>query len=315
MERLTETHPDGGSIGLRLALQAMGTRFELVLAGDRDEHGLRAAGESALACVREWHERLTIFGKGSLVSLINAQAYEHPVRIDLDMLDLFRECQRLTEITGGAFDVAIGSLMAYHGFRESERPEEPPAFGMNCVEIDEKAMTIRFTAPGVKLDFGAIAKGWAIDRALDVLRESGVRSALLHGGTSTIGALGSAPGGTPWRVRMEDSADAPVALLCDASFSVSAPKGRMNEQNQGHVIDPRTGNPSLGAPMAGAIAVYSAETDAISTALVVLNERTGSIPAGVVSILPAENGGWEVRGDAEGRVEFRDQAEEGQRSS
>jgi len=293
----------------------MGTRFELVLAGDRDEHELRAVGESALACVREWHERLSIFDRGSLVSAINAQAHEHPVRIDRDMLDLLRECQRLTEITDGAFDVAVGSLMEYHGFRESERPEDRPAFGMHCVEIDERAMTIRFTEPGVKLDFGAIAKGWAIDRALDVLREAGVRSALLHGGTSTIGALGIAPDGNPWRVRIEDSADAPVALLRDASLSVSAPKGRLNEQNQGHVIDPRTGNPSLGARMAGVVAVYSAETDAISTALVVLNERPGSIPAGVVSILPGANGGWEVRGDAEGRIEYSDQAEEGQRSS
>ncbi len=308
----TDSHPDGGSIGLRLALQAMGTRFELLLADDRDLHELRAAGEAALACVRDWHVRLSVFDPGSLVSRINATAHREPVRIDLDMLDLFRACERLGSVTAGAFDVAVGALMDYHGFRAGVQGAEPPAYGMEHVEICERQMTVRFRVPGVKLDFGAIAKGWAIDRALDVLRESGVRSALLHGGTSTIGALGSAPGNKPWRVRIEDDEHAPIALLTDASLSVSAPKGRLNDSNQGHVIDPRTGMPSVGARLAAALAVYSDETDAISTALVVLNQRPGSIPAGVVSILPAENGGWDVRGDAKDRVEIPDQAQRGQ---
>lgn len=290
----------------------MGTRFELVLADERPEHELRPIGEAALACVQEWHERLSVFDPGSLVSRINAEANERPVRIDPDLLELLRACQRLHAITDGAFDVAVGSLMRHHGFRESERPPNRPAFGMHRVEIDERAMTVRFTEPGVALDFGGIAKGFAIDRALDVLRNFGITSALLHGGTSTVGALGTLPTGQPWRVRIEDCPGAPVALLRDASLSVSAPRGRLNEQGQGHVIDPRSGNPAIGARLAAAIAVYSADTDAISTALVVLNQRPGSIPADVVSILPAPDGGWLVGGDRAGQVELEHHTEEGQ---
>lgn len=290
----------------------MGTRFELVLADDRSEHELRPIGEAALASIRDWHDRLSAFEPGSMLSRINAEAYERAVRIDRDMLEMLLACSRLHELSAGAFDIAIGSLMQRHGFRGNESAEPLPAFGMKLVEIDETAMTVRFALPGMRLDFGAIAKGWAIDRALELLRGHGIRSALLHGGTSTVGVIGGLPEGGPWRVRIEDSPGAPVALLRDASLSVSAPKGRLNEQGQGHIIDPRTGNPSVGARIAAAIAVYSAETDALSTALVVLGERIGSIPGGVVSILPTESGSWLVEGDAEGRVEFQGHAEEGQ---
>ena len=160
----------------------------------------------------------------------------------------------------------------------------------------------------------------AIDRALDVLREEGVTSALLHGGTSTVGVIGSDRDGEPWRVRIEDDEHAPVALLRDASLSVSAPSGRLNERQEGHVIDPREGKPSAGARLAAVIAVYSAETDALSTALVVLGERPGSIPGDVVSILPAQGstpGGWAAAGDAAGRVIVSDSGsdQEGQHAS
>lgn len=296
--------PDGGPIGLRLALQAMGTRFELVLADERCEHELRPIGEMALACVQDWHDRLSAFDPGSLVGRINAEGFDRPVRVDQDMIELLRACERYHALSGGAFDVAMGSVMRRHGFRGDADPGGSPAFGMRHVEIDEKAMTVRLDAPGVAMDFGAIAKGWAIDRALRVLRELGVRSALLHGGTSTVGVLGGLPGGGPWRVRIEADLAAPVALLRDASLSVSAPRGRLNELGQGHIIDPRTGNPSVGARLAAAIGVYSADTDALSTALVVLGERPGSIPPEVVSILPRGEGAWLVEGEARGRVEF-----------
>ncbi len=311
------SHPDGGSIGLRLALSAMGTRFELLLTDDRDEHELRAAGETALEIIQDWHDRLSIFDKGSLVSRINTEAQDQHVRIDHDLLDLLKACQRWHSMTEGAFDIAVGSLMEHYGFRDASPTDRIPLYGMGRVEIDEDAMTVRFSEPGVKLDFGAVAKGWAIDRAMDELREAGVTSALLHGGTSTVGAIGNAPSGDPWRVRIEDNEHAPIVLLSDASLSVSAPKGRLNDRQEGHVIDPRTGKPSVGARLAAATAVYSGETDALSTALVVLGARPGSISQDVVSILSAQGstpGGWTVAGDAAGRVITYESDQEGQQT-
>lgn len=309
-----DTHPDGGPRGLRLALQAMGTRFELVLAGEMPERDLRAAGEEALVAVREWHDRLSAFERGSVVGLINAEAYERPVRIDREMLELLLACRKWHGMTSGAFDVALGSLMARHGFRDEPAQEEPPPFGMAHLEINGARSEVRLTAPGVRLDFGAVGKGWAIDRALDSLREAGVTSALLHGGTSTVGTIGADPSGEPWRVRLEESQDAPVAVLRDASLSVSATSGRRNAKGEGHVLDPRSGSPSSRVRLAAVIGVYSAETDALSTALLVLGERPGSIPADVVSILSSQTpdpGRWAIGGDAAGQVEFQGQSRKG----
>ncbi|HYD02310.1 MAG TPA: FAD:protein FMN transferase, partial [Phycisphaerales bacterium] len=120
----------------------------------------------------------------------------------------------------------------------------------------------RFTQP-VALDFGAIGKGWALDRAARVLREHGVTRALLHGGTSSVVTLGG-----PWRVALDDRA---AVDLTDASLGVSAPAGRTIGRGadvRGHILDPRTGRSAttLGAAVSGPSA---AVCDAWSTALVV----------------------------------------------
>lgn len=112
-----------------------------------------------------------------------------------------------------------------------------------------------------------------------MLRSSGVSSALLHGGTSTVVALGAPPGEPGWRVAVETapgSGPAPVAVLRDAALSVSAPHGRTLADGSGHVLDPRTGAPAEGPGVAAVIASSARWADAWSTALLVL----GALPPG-----------------------------------
>ncbi|RNC80869.1 MAG: FAD:protein FMN transferase [Phycisphaera sp.] len=288
--------PDGGSSGLRLALDAMGTRFELLIASDGPAHDLRAAGEEALDVICDWHNRLSAFDKGSIVNLINQHAGERAVRVDRDMLDLLIACSKWDEETGGVFDIALGSLMSQLGFRGQAGSNSTPAFGMSYLEINEEESAVFVTHPEVRLDFGAVAKGWAIDEACRVLQELGVTNALLHGGTSTAKAIGSRPDGQPWQVRTDAETDAPVVFLTDSALSVSAPRGRLNEAGQGHVIDPRTGEPTRGAQLGGAAVYSAAESDAWSTALLVLGERPGSMRDEIASILHTPAGEWSLGG-------------------
>ncbi|MBY0309209.1 MAG: FAD:protein FMN transferase, partial [Phycisphaerales bacterium] len=106
---------------LRLACPAMGTRFELILIGDRgaDAARLRAAGEEALDEVRRWHDLLSFFDKASIVARINREAAEggRPLPVPPDAADLLRLCLELAAATGGAFDIAVGHLMRRAGFR------------------------------------------------------------------------------------------------------------------------------------------------------------------------------------------------------
>src|SRR5439155_4204671 len=172
--------------------------------------------------------------------------------------------------------------------------------GMDKVFLDEESYTVKFAQPGMMLDLGAIGKGYAIERAVEILREAGVTSALLHGGTSTVYALGHPPDAEHWKVAVENpppSAGAtpfsgPLVLLKDEAVSVSAIWGRSFEVEGklfGHVLDPRTGWPAAGAVLAAVILPSATETDALSTALLTLGadgrERIEKLRPGMRTLL------------------------------
>jgi len=261
---------------MRLATQAMGTRFELVLVG-ADETHLRAAGEEALAEIEECDRRLSLFRQDSLLAHLNRSGAMRPVRADADTYALFELCADVHRASDGAFDPTVEPLMQAHGFRGA--PGDVSAararVGWDGVELDPEHCSIRMRRAGVALDLGAIGKGHGLDLAARALREAGIESALLHGGTSTVVAIGAPPGEEGWRVELAASAGAPCALLRDVALSVSAPHGRTIVREGitlGHVLDPESGEPAEGVALAAAITPIEAGAalaDAWSTALLV----------------------------------------------
>jgi FAD:protein FMN transferase len=202
---------------------------------------------------------------------------------------LLQHAQQLTLETGGAFDISIAPLVRCWGFMGGQgrmpTPEELAAarekVGMHNVLLDATRRAVRFAREGVMLDLGAIGKGYAVARAADFLRDAGVTSALIHGGTSTICAIGVPPDAPAWKVAV-DSASLPseaqpldpiVIALRDESLSISAASGRQfihDGKRYGHVLDPRTGQPTEGALLAAVALPSATETDALSTALLTL---------------------------------------------
>lgn len=256
----------------RLAVGAMGTRFELVLGacpGPVDRW--RSVGEAALDEILAWHARLNRFDQGSALSCLNRSAGRGPVGIDDELAECLACALELCERTGGAFDPTMGAAMRAAGCRETSG-SELPAFGAQHVRLDRTSSTIELTTPGVEFDLGGYAKGWAVDRAVEVLRDLGVTSALLHGGTSTVEAIGATPSGEPWRVRLGDDVGepGPTIGLIDQSLSLSRHDGREVGEGNGHVLDPRTGV-SAGRELEAAAVVGDAAAvcDAWSTAVLV----------------------------------------------
>lgn len=296
-----------------LARHAMATRFEMVLHGAKPT-ALRAAGEAALDEIERLEGVLSLYRPSSEIANVNAGAADEPVRVSVPVFRLIQRALDLARETAGAFDVTIGPLMRCWGFMADsgrvptadELAEARARVGWQFVELDPGEFTVRFGRPGMMLDLGAIGKGYAIDVAVDFLREAGVESALIHGGTSSIYAMGHPPDAPAWKVAVrgpEDAlesgtapphpvaipqggtsevADLPTYLLRDTALSVSAVWGKSfqtADKRYGHVIDPRTGQPAGDAVLAAVSLPSTTETDALSTALLTLGR------AGVAEIV------------------------------
>jgi len=256
---------DAGAPGdvVRLAIAAMGTRFELALRGPDRRHA-RAVGELALEEIRLAHGRLSAFEPASLVSAINRRAGEGWTTVDPATFDLLALAPEVHRASGGALDITLGPLMRAWGFRGGGAPEAAAVeraraiCGIRLLSLDAPSRRVALAAAGAQLDLGAIAKGHALDLAAAVLREHGVECALLHAGTSTALALGAPPGEEGWKIAMADRGRrlGPVVTLRDQALSVSSPSGRVIEAGgevRGHVLDPRTGAPARVGRYAAAV--------------------------------------------------------------
>jgi thiamine biosynthesis lipoprotein len=275
----------------QLACEAMATRFELVLHGP-NATVLRAAGEEAIAEIQRVEAVLSIYRADSEIAAINRAAARAPVRVTPEVFRLIEAAILLSHATEGAFDITVAPLMRAWGLMQGSGQlpaAEDVANAMQCVgssliELDPARFQIGFRKPGVMLDMGSIGKGYALDRAVEVLREAGISSALVHGGTSTSIAIGVPRQDAPWRVAIDpprldgaakrDAPEKPLAIidLCEESLSVSAVWGKgfqAGERYYGHVIDPRLGRPVEGTLLSAVVLPSAAESDALSTALLV----------------------------------------------
>lgn len=307
---------------IRMAVEAMGTRFELVLAG-HDERHLRAVGEEAILAILRWDLILSIFRADSVATQLNRHAATQPVPVEPDVLELVQRCQDISIQTQGAFDLTVAPLMKELGFhatdgsrslieaRDSASRQMP--LGMDQVLIDEARSTIAFTHRGVALDFGAVGKGQALDDVRSILLEHEVQTALVHGGTSTVLCLGAPPEENAWRVGISDPSSTNVgrriatASLRDEAMSVSAHSGRQlalaDGTAQGHVLDPRSGCPAAaGTLLAGCIADSAMVADAWSTALLVLGRRPDTAAASISTLVLDSAGSLSVAGNREASV-------------
>jgi len=269
---------------------------------------------------------LSLYRPGSEISRLNALAAREPVRVTPEVFRLLGHAKQLAQETAGAFDISIAPLVRCWGFMGGSGHYPAPdvlaaartSVGMHLVELDPGNFTVRFTRPGVMLDLGAIGKGYAIERAAEILRDAGVTSALLHGGTSTVFGLSHPPEGEHWRVSIENPADRPdqpalrsieidedptakapfaVVGLRDDALSVSAIWGKffqVDGKTLGHIIDPRTGAPAEAAALAAVAAPSATETDALSTALLTLglegHERIAGLGRGIRTLVVTGTG-------------------------
>jgi thiamine biosynthesis lipoprotein len=271
--------------------EAMACRFEVAFnAGEVAE--ATELGLDALDLVDEIESRLSVYRDTSELARLNATAANGWQPVSHDVCGLLVRARELFDATGGAFDIASGSLTRTWGFltRQGRTPEPEAleaaraASGMQWVEIDPEARRVRFTRPGVELNPGAIGKGWAIDRVVERLTDRGVPSVLVHGGSSSVRASGiqgpALPGRSGWRVGLRHPLR-PAQRLATITL-VNQALGTSGSGTQffidrgrrlGHILDPRTGLPAEGVLSATVIAPAAADADALATAAYVAGEE------------------------------------------
>ena len=235
-----------------LSCLCMASRLEVIVYHPDPERGRRAA-HAARDEVRRLERMLSAFRPDSELSRLNRLAAWGPVETDPELIALLEEAARIARLSGGAFNVAV----------EAGRRIGPDAF-----RIDRVRSTVEYSAPGTRVDLGAIGKGYAIDRAVGLLRHSGVGSALVSFGSTAYG-LGGQPGRQDWRLAIRHPRD-PHRTVGTITLQNCAISTSGDYEQPRHLIDPRSGQAATGTVSASVIAESAAASDAWSTAAFVL---------------------------------------------
>ena len=264
---------------VRIHRIAMACRFEVMLSSD-DARDM-AAARSALDEADDIESVLTVFRENSVVSDLNRRGAREDVAVGADLFALLAQSAELHARTGGAFDVTATPLnRCWESMeRDGRLPTEQEIagaralVGMRHVRLNAATRTVRFTRAGVEVNFGAIGKGFALDRMGALLRERGARRALLSAGHSSVLAIGGKGRGWPVDLRPR-LASRRVGRLWIKNGAVGTSGAgeefvEIDGQRYGEVIDPRTGRPADGVLGASVITGDAAAADALSTAFLI----------------------------------------------
>jgi thiamine biosynthesis lipoprotein len=282
--------PEADVALLRLSRRAMATTFELALPFATPNAW--DMGEVVFDLLDALEAQMTVYRDTSEVANINCTAPVAPVVVEPRLFELLETAARITAETDGAFDVTAGALVKAWGFfkgprgvpSETERATALERVGMKWVELVAKRRSVRFLRPGLEINLGSIGKGYALDRMAEALRDGWkITTALLHGGHSSVYAMGSPAGdGRGWSVGVthpwQPHRRLAVLRLRDRALGTSAATFRHLEYNGrklGHILDPRTGWSAEAMASASVLAPTAAEADALATAFFILGiEKT-----------------------------------------
>ncbi len=272
----------------------MGTTFAVRVVSDtlsdRRVASLRVVIEDALEDI---DQKMSTYRLDSELSRFNSARSTDPFPVSTETLAVFQHALEISELTGGAFDVTVGALVDAWGFGPSGQPAAFPTdadierlqehVGYQQLELDLVASTVRKSDPMLSSDLSALAKGYAVDRVVELLRAEGLESSLVEVG-GEVRTMGRSERGDAWRVGIERPMAGPPTVhrlvrLRDRALATSGDYRNYYEvggRRISHTIDPRTGRPvTHDLASVSVIAQLCVRADAIATALEVLGPDEG----------------------------------------
>ncbi|MDX1404528.1 MAG: FAD:protein FMN transferase [Woeseiaceae bacterium] len=263
----------------------MGTEVTVFLWHDDDEIG-QAAVNAVFHEIARLDQLMSTYIAESKISEINRLAAQSAVPADAELLTLITRSLDISVLTRGAFDITYESIGQHYDFREGRRPSadtisaELPRINYQLVEVNRVEGTVHFLAEGVRINLGGIAKGYAVERGVEILRGHGISHARITAGGDTR-LLGDR-NGEPWMVGVQDPRDSDkVAVtipLENEAISTSGDYERFfveGGERYHHIIVPSTGKPAGEVRSVTIIGPDAVLTDALSTSVFVMGVDQG----------------------------------------
>jgi thiamine biosynthesis lipoprotein len=288
---LSSVHALGGSGLQRYAFTEphMGTKVRIVLYAP-DEATATKAARAAFARIAELNRIMSDYDPDSELMRLCKKAGGPPVPVSMDLFRILQEAEKYSRLSDGAFDVSIGPVVRL--WRKARKTGQLPSadeiknalelVNYRNIQLNPVGRTVRLLLIGMLLDLGGIAKGYAADAALEVLRQHGITRALVALG-GDIAVADPPPDAPGWRIGISPlkDTDAPPRhhlLLKNAGVSTAGDLHQAVEiggRRYSHIIDPKTGMGLLGRRSATVVAPNATTSDGLDTGMCVLGPERG----------------------------------------
>jgi thiamine biosynthesis lipoprotein len=273
----------------RKVLRLMGNRFEISVIAD-DKHYAETCINAAVEEIQRIERLLTTFKEDSDTNRVNTLAGISPVKVEREMLELVQRCQKLSQITQGSFDITYGSVdKCLWNFDKNMTALPDAATAKKAVRlinyknviVDEKECTVFLKEKGMRIGFGGIGKGYAAEKAKQVLQNMGIKSGIVNA-AGDLSAWGHQSNGEPWTIGIADpdASRHPFSSLNITNMAI-ATSGNYEKyividgQRYSHTIDPKTGLPVSGIKSVTIIAPNAELADALATPVMVMGIKAG----------------------------------------
>ncbi|MHC4431818.1 MAG: FAD:protein FMN transferase [Planctomycetota bacterium] len=271
----------------------MGTFAHVVVIANDDETG-RECIHAALEEIHKVDELMSDYKSDSEISPVNKRAAEVPVAVSESTYEVLRRSVKFSTLTDGAFDITVGPLMDL--FREAEKGAAAPSpeqiaevkakIGFEKLKLDDENRTVQFLVAGMRLDLGGIAKGYAIDKAVEAAQRSGALGGIVDIG-GDIRCFGLPPEGRDhWLIAVQDPNTAQTTgdgllmklKVTDAAVATSGDYQQfvmIEGQRHSHIMNRQTGSSAEGLSSVTIISASATDADALATSVSVMGAEKG----------------------------------------
>lgn len=275
-----------GAVLYKKSFPLMGGGALVEFVDDRGQEHAETIARAVENEARRIELKFSRYRDSSVVSEINRNAGRTPVAVDEETDMLVRSALDLAAITGGRFDPTVGALRRAWDFKSGRVPSEDEVSALlplvNSAAVSRRNRTVFLQCAGMEIDLGGVGKEYAVDRAAELLREEGIRAAIVSfaGDVRTIGSRGD---GRPWKVGVLDPRNRgrcrfAVRTLADAGVATSGDyeRGFMKDGvRYHHILDARTGWPARGVASATVVAASAFRAGQFATAAFLLGAEEG----------------------------------------